>query len=162
LVPGMARAKLCLANVDLRKRRFYLHFARQDKAKSEPLRDIAVFGKDLVERGDDFVRIALNAGHPLDHAAAVDRPDWPCVSAVVRASHDWNFGSSSARQAPNISGPISTNRWDKKHGKQPAVTQLDRSNDARHPACSSIAFFTLRPLAENPIRFRDRAENVIK
>ncbi len=73
--PGMARAELCLANVDLRKRRFYFHFARQDEAKSEPIRDIAVFGKDCVERGDDFVRIAFNAGHPLGHVAAVDRPD---------------------------------------------------------------------------------------
>jgi hypothetical protein len=104
----------------------------------------------------------LNAGHPLGHVAAVDCPDWPCVNAVVRACHDWNFGSSSARQAPNISGPISTKRWDKKHGKRPAATQLDRSNDARHPVCSSIAFSTLLPLAENPVGFRDRAENVIK
>jgi hypothetical protein len=27
--------------------------------------------------------------------------------------------------------------------------QFGRSNDARHPVCSSIAFFTLLPLAEN-------------
>src|SRR6202171_4890829 len=98
----MTRAELRLANVDLRKRRFYFRFARQDEAKSEPLRDIAVFEKDLVKRGDDFVRIALNAGHPLGHVAAADRPDWPCVNAVFRACHDWNFGSSSACQAHYI------------------------------------------------------------
>jgi hypothetical protein len=30
----------------------------------------------------------LNAGHPLGHVAAVDRPDWSCVNAVVRIGHD--------------------------------------------------------------------------
>src|SRR5229473_2889186 len=39
---------------------------------------------------------------------------------------------------------------DKKQGKGRAATQFGRSNDARHPVCSSIAFFTLEPLAENP------------
>jgi hypothetical protein len=84
IVPGMTRAEFCLTNVDLRKRWFYVRIGRQNELKSKPPRHIAVFRGYLVNRGNDFVCIALNAGHPLGHKATVDSPDWPCVNAVVR------------------------------------------------------------------------------
>src|SRR5580704_1759672 len=88
LVPGVTRAEFCLANVDLRKRKFYVRTGRQDESKSKPPRDIAVFRGYVVKRGNDFVCIALNAGHPLGHKTTVDCPDWPSVNAVVRAFHN--------------------------------------------------------------------------
>jgi hypothetical protein len=43
-----------------------------------------------------------------------------------------------------------------------ATTRFVRSNDAWHTVFASFYLFELQLLPENPLRFRDRAENVIK
>ncbi len=88
LVPGMTRTELSLANIDLRKRKFYVRAGRHSEPQSKPPRDVAVFRGYFVKRGNDFIRIALNAGDPLGHEPAVDGPDRPSVNAVVRAFHN--------------------------------------------------------------------------
>src|SRR5712664_567907 len=154
LVPAMTRAEFCLANIDLRKRKFYVRTGRHDESPSKPPRDVAVFRGYLVKRGNDLIRIALNAGDPLGHEATVDGPDWLSVNGVARAFHNCISiaGLLLRLERPRSTfhkEPVSTNSPDQKPCESTRSPGSSTDAPAYRPV-SSFIFHTATAVSREP------------
>ncbi|MGA2290191.1 hypothetical protein [Bradyrhizobium sp.] len=87
LVPGMPRSEVRLANADRRKNDLYLAAGRHNEPHLwRPLLG-GLLREDIIQRDDNFVRIALNTRHALAQKATIDRPASPVIHTVVAVIH---------------------------------------------------------------------------
>jgi hypothetical protein len=84
----MAGPEARSTNAYVGKNRLCLSLGRYNEPHRQPTGEIAVLRKYAIERGHDFMRIALNTGHTLRQKAAIDGPASFCVSVFVEALHD--------------------------------------------------------------------------
>ena len=88
LVPDMPCPELRQVDANFRKDGCSRDTRRQRKPQFRQLRHIALGRQDLIKRGDDFVGVALNAGHALGQKATIDGPASPSLHVIVGNFHD--------------------------------------------------------------------------
>src|ERR1700720_2091628 len=91
-----------LLKVDVGKNGFLLYARRQHQPQAHVTGEIAL-RQQIVKRGDDFLRIALNAGHALSQEASVDGPIRPSIHAIVGSHHE--RASPALELMPDRQGP---------------------------------------------------------